>query len=375
MSSPPTSSGEQPLTEKQKKNPQFPSLPDDLVVRCLARVSRLHYPTLSLVSKSFRSLLASPELYKVRSLLHRTESCLYVCLRFPPDPNPRWFTLCRRPNRTNKKSTDNLLVPIPSPPFPSARWSSHVVVGSDIYSIDGTINDVSSSNVLILDCRSHTWQQAPSMLMARDHPTANVLDGKIYVAGGCNVPDSSNWIEVFDPKIKTWKPVTSPGAEMCGSDTIVSTEIDGKVYMYGGYKGVAFNPKEGTCEPVDWNMCKGWVWFSSCVIDNVLFYYDDGVFKWFDTNVRLWRSLKGVKGLPKFPSHSRVKLAGYGGKMVVLWDMHYGASGYRERKIWYAEIVLERRSTKEIWGKVELFDAVCKIPESYEFVCVLAAIV
>ncbi|EOA31880.1 hypothetical protein CARUB_v10015107mg [Capsella rubella] len=72
-----------PLTKKKKKKlSQNPSLPDDLLLSIVARVSRLYYPTLSLVSKSFRSL-------KTRSLLGHTESCLYVCLRCYPDYS-RW---------------------------------------------------------------------------------------------------------------------------------------------------------------------------------------------------------------------------------------------------------------------------------------------
>ncbi|CAA7060112.1 unnamed protein product [Microthlaspi erraticum] len=52
-------------------------LPVDLLLNCLARVSRSYYPTLSLVSKRFRSLLASTtDLYETRRLLGSTESCL-----------------------------------------------------------------------------------------------------------------------------------------------------------------------------------------------------------------------------------------------------------------------------------------------------------
>ncbi|CAF1709991.1 BnaC03g60520D [Brassica napus] len=51
-------------------------LPDDLILNCLARISRLDYPTLSLVSKRFRSLLTLVELYQTRTLLGCTESCL-----------------------------------------------------------------------------------------------------------------------------------------------------------------------------------------------------------------------------------------------------------------------------------------------------------
>uniref|UniRef100_A0A1J3GYH9 Putative F-box/kelch-repeat protein n=2 Tax=Noccaea caerulescens TaxID=107243 RepID=A0A1J3GYH9_NOCCA len=82
------------MKKKKKPSPQqpnmIPSLSDDLLLTCFALISRLYYPTLSLVCKRFRSLIASPELYETRSLLGRTESCLYVCLRFPPDTKTRW---------------------------------------------------------------------------------------------------------------------------------------------------------------------------------------------------------------------------------------------------------------------------------------------
>lgn len=120
----------------------------------------------------------------------------------------------------------------------------------------------------------------------------------------------------------SWKPLSSPGAEICDPDIIESSVIDGKLYMYR--KGVVYNPKDGTCEPVESNMCKGREEFSYCVINNVLFYYhDEGeVFQWYDTKVRKWRNLKGLEeGLPKFPSYSDLELADYGGKMLVFWDL------------------------------------------------------
>ncbi|EOA14219.1 hypothetical protein CARUB_v10027374mg [Capsella rubella] len=89
---------------KTKERSLTPSLPDDLIVSILARVSRSYHTKLSLVSKSFRSILASPELYQTRTLLGRTETFLYVCLRFPDEANPRWFTLYRKkPNQTLTK--------------------------------------------------------------------------------------------------------------------------------------------------------------------------------------------------------------------------------------------------------------------------------
>ncbi|CAA7055277.1 unnamed protein product [Microthlaspi erraticum] len=140
---------EEPLIKKtrrrkKKKNStqqstSISSLPDDLLLSCFARISRLHYPALSLVSKSFRSHLDSPELYEIRSLLGSAESCLYVCLYFYPDPNTRWFTLCRKPNRKKgKNSSGNILIPVSFPKSPLAHWKGVVAVGSSIYVIGGS---------------------------------------------------------------------------------------------------------------------------------------------------------------------------------------------------------------------------------------------
>ncbi|XP_019096440.1 PREDICTED: F-box/kelch-repeat protein At5g51250-like [Camelina sativa] len=187
-----------------------PSLPYDLLLHIVARVPRLYHPTLSLVSKSFRSLLASPELYKVRSQLGLTESCLYVC--FDMLEGPTWFTLCRKSDQTNKEERSGYaLARIPIPNSPYVQFSSLVSVGSDIYNI-GAIQPgrfkASSSSVSILDCMSHTWREAPSLPVELLTVCAGVLDGKIYAAGQYKDDSSSdsfkNLVEVLDIKTQVW---------------------------------------------------------------------------------------------------------------------------------------------------------------------------
>ncbi|CAN6881316.1 unnamed protein product [Brassica oleracea] len=71
-------------TKKLKLFTSSPSglalLPDEMVLSCLARVSRSDHASLSLVSKWHRSVLFSPELYNFRSLLGFTEERIYLCL-------------------------------------------------------------------------------------------------------------------------------------------------------------------------------------------------------------------------------------------------------------------------------------------------------
>ncbi|KAG7605431.1 F-box/kelch-repeat protein [Arabidopsis thaliana] len=370
MSSPEKKRKKRSLEPSPESTPN-PSLPDDLIVSILARVSRLYYPILSLVSKSSRTLVTSPELYKTRSFFNRTESCLYVCLDFPPDPNPRWFTLYRKPNQNITEKTKNssgfVLAPIPNH---HSHSSSIVAIGSNIYAIGGSIENSPSSKVSILDCRSHTWHEAPSMRMKRNYPAANVVDGKIYVAGGLEEFDSSKWMEVFDIKTQTWEFVLSPLAERFIYRSLV---IEGEIYIFGD-KVVTYKPKEDRWGGVGehQSMDLGLFFHSYCVIDNVLYCYRPGGIKWYESEKRSWRKLRGLKGLSKLAS-SCVKLADYGGKMALLWDKYIPCSGNKSHSISCAVVSLERCKNQGIRGKVEWFDDMLTVPSSYNFVGALAA--
>ena len=102
--------------KKQKKKYYCPQqacklsiLPDEIVMNCLAFVPRLDHGSLYLVSKLHRSLMLSPELYQARSLMGRTEHCIYLCLRNASDPFVRWYAFYPKAAAVNHPSP---LVPI-----------------------------------------------------------------------------------------------------------------------------------------------------------------------------------------------------------------------------------------------------------------------
>ncbi|CAN7069959.1 unnamed protein product, partial [Brassica oleracea var. botrytis] len=223
-------------------------LPDDLLLNILARVSRLNYRTLSRVSKRFRSIIASPELYQTRSRLNRTEKCLYVCLRFRYDPETYWFALTRLPSRNVANESSGYSVERVSSPndLLPAQSSTIVAVGSDIYKIGGADHLIVSSTFSFLDCPSHTWREGLNLLMRRNYPFASVLNGKIY-AGGSSNSSSFEWMEVFDTKTQTWELVSSPAAEMRARHIHIKriTGIDGKVHILGSSSRLAYDTREG----------------------------------------------------------------------------------------------------------------------------------
>ncbi|KAL0740741.1 hypothetical protein Bca4012_082254 [Brassica carinata] len=192
--------------EEQSSEPpsQTASLPRDLVVDILARVSRSDYPALSLVSKHFRSIVSSCEVYARRSLLGCTEHCLYVFLADANSKGNRCYILRRK---TNGEHGLFLVPSLPSMPY----GSRFVAVGSKIY-VFGTGKNSDTS--LSIDCGSYTVQPLPSMHVPLSYTVAGVMDGRIYVIGRHQRDLDKMMVLVFNTETQTWE----TDSEMTTSD-------------------------------------------------------------------------------------------------------------------------------------------------------------
>ncbi|XP_061372589.1 F-box/kelch-repeat protein SKIP6 [Gastrolobium bilobum] len=337
----------------------IPSLPDDVALNCLARLPRHHHPTLSLVSKPIRNILSSPLFFNTRSLLQSTQHLLYLSLHSRA-PTLQWFTLHHNPNLNL-----NLLVPIPPIPSP-AIGSAYAVLGHTIYVIGGSINDIPSPHVWLLDCRFHRWLPGPAMRVGREFAAAGVVDGKIYVIGGC-VADtwarSANWAEVLDPAVGRWERVASP-VDVREKWMHASAVVENKVFAMADRGGIVFDPRSGAWESVGTELDLGWRG-RACVVDGILYCYDYlGKIKGFDVKGGVWKELKGLeKGLPRFLCGAT--MADFGGKLVVVWECQ--GSG-KEMEIWCAEIVVNKNIDGELWGEVGWFDKVLSVPKGSSIV-------
>ncbi|WZY86345.1 hypothetical protein YC2023_032729 [Brassica napus] len=284
-------------------------LPEELILSCLVRVPRLYYPTLTLVSKSIRSLINSPELCKTRSLLACTEN---------------------------------------SPP---SAMSGVAAVGSDIYAIGGSIDGVSSSSVFVMDTHYHTWCKAPSMHVARVSPSASVLDGKIYVTsgGGWGKLDYTNWMEVFDTKTRTWEFMPSPGSESFDYENVA---LEGSIYVRSNERGETFKLNKGRWRAADLALTRGWS------------------YNW-KREWREVKRLKGR--LPMSSKNDHYRLADYGGNLVFLWEEHVHTKNVQNTTlVWCAEISFERRQRTEICGTIEWCDVVFTYTKQGDLMHVIA---
>ncbi|KAG7637013.1 F-box domain [Arabidopsis thaliana x Arabidopsis arenosa] len=349
----------------------FSSLPYDVVLNCLARVSRRYYPNLSCVSKSFQSLVRSPELAHMRSLIGKDDPVVYVCFS---DTKPflgrrlDWFTL--NPNEKKTSVLNSFQV------FSYYMlYCPSVSIGSKIYFVGGCMYKC-LPGLLIFDSWSGELCVGPSMKEARMLPGVAVVNGKLYVMGGCR--EDQIQVEVFDPNSQTWEvgPLSSDGEVRYGKGLMrygaIVTEavaLEGKVYCMSYKDGshIIYDTKDGKCETFLMADGKAWRRGGVCVVNSVIYvYYINLGVMWYDPKDKVWREVKGLNKLD-YKSIDMVGMVDCNGKLGFLWGNNTREiiSGRTEKRIWCEMIVLER-SGVEIHGTVEWSDLVGFVPHDYE---------
>ncbi|KAL0845825.1 hypothetical protein Bca101_019071 [Brassica carinata] len=338
-------------------SPLIPSLPDDVTVDIVARVPRSHYPTLSLVSKKFRKLIASSKLYKRRSQLGITQHRVYAVLRNSNSRDDFSFYILHR-----KVNCSNRLVVVQSIPLMSSA-GSYVPVGSKVYVFNAL-------DALTIDCTSHTVQRIPDIPRRMSYKVVNAIDGKkIYVIGDsfCNAVEEDGWwkcwrkaVTVFDTETQSWEPKLVKEDISVGAIWSDSVVMEGQIYMKGYSKRNSFvyGPEEREWELMD-EVMNSEDWEGACVVENVLYYHDclEKVLRAYDPKQSCWSVVNGLEDflVAETTQSNWCVAVNYGEKKLALFfpKNHQG-----EEVICCAEIALEWRQGGEIWGKMESCDVV-----------------
>lgn len=145
--------------------------------------------------------------------------------------------------------------------MPTARQAlSTSVVNGKIYAIGGGLLEASFSSGKSLstveeyDPACDKWTKKSEMPNERGWHSSIVLDGKIYIIGGCDTPGGPSMgkeiltVDVYDPVADSWSQKGNiPDRIGAGFTSLV----DRKIYVFGGYWGLnkirEYDPTSDTC--------------------------------------------------------------------------------------------------------------------------------
>ncbi|XP_010424651.2 PREDICTED: putative F-box/kelch-repeat protein At3g24610 [Camelina sativa] len=215
------------------------------------------------------------------------------------------------------------------------------------------------------------------MRVARSSAAANVVDGRIYVFGGCNEVDFSDWAEVFDPKTQSWDTLPMPEdpeirknrrkieKSVVMEDKVYAVDQENQSFYYLPSEGIW---RRGNRDSMRGNR-NGW-----CAIGKLLYCCASRWrILWCDPEGLDWKEVKGLdvdRWLAKNSDISKLKQLdmtsnGFSrmscnsrGNIVVFWLVPL--PDY-EMELWCAEISLERHEGGEIWGKIVWEDVVFEL--------------
>ncbi|KAF9686944.1 hypothetical protein SADUNF_Sadunf02G0042800 [Salix dunnii] len=184
-------------------------LPDDVSIRCIARVPFYLHPRLELVSRSWRAAVRSTELLKARQEVGSAEDLLCVCAFDPEnmwqlyDPlRELWITLPVLPSKIRHLAHFGVV----------CSAGKLFVLGGGSDAVDPLTGDQDGSfatdEVWSYDPVLREWAARASMLVPRAMFACCALNGKIVVAGGfTSCQKSISQAEMYDPEKDVWIPI------------------------------------------------------------------------------------------------------------------------------------------------------------------------
>ncbi|KMT01005.1 hypothetical protein BVRB_9g222660 [Beta vulgaris subsp. vulgaris] len=222
----------------------IPSLPNEISLQILARVPRIYYLQLKLVSRSWKEALTTSEIYNLRREFKTTEEWLFILSRveenllwYALDPvSRRWQKLPPMPHDSTQDECRRGLAilqmwnslgsrvkiaeairgwlgrgdPLDKIPFCGCSIGA---VNGFLYVIGGLSKTSALNCVWRYDPILNTWDEVSPMLTGRAYSKTGVVDNKLYVVGGVSRHRGGltplQCAEVFDPKTDQWSEVPS----------------------------------------------------------------------------------------------------------------------------------------------------------------------
>ncbi|WOK97624.1 F-box/kelch-repeat protein [Canna indica] len=209
-----------PPSYEDESNRLIPSLPHEVSLEILARVPRICYLNMKMVSRNWKAAIIGSELYQLRKELGRTEEWLYILTKVEEDKlachaldplSGRWQKL---------------------PPMPTAACEEKTQMG-----FSGLcLQNVMDSSIKIADIiRGWLGRRDASLKMQTCGCASGAVDGCLYVLGGFSRSSATKCVWRYDPCANLWheaSPMTT-GRAFCKTSL-----LDNKLYVVGGISRV-----------------------------------------------------------------------------------------------------------------------------------------
>ncbi|KAI4307347.1 hypothetical protein L6164_030548 [Bauhinia variegata] len=358
----------------------IPSLPDEVSLQIIARIPRICYFNMRLVSRKWKATVMSSELYKVRKELGTTEEWVYLLIKFGEDKflwhaldplSQKWQRLPTMPNDVNEEESRkgssrfwmwNMVEGIRGLLGQKEAMDEMPFCGCAIGALDGCLYVLGGfckastmRCVWRFDPIQNTWNKVTSMSTARAYSKTGILNNKLYVVGGVSqgqaglIPLQS--AEVFDPSTDTWSNVPSmpfsrarflPTAFLADMLKPIATGLTsymGKLCVpqslyswpfFVDVGGEIYDPETNSWMEMPAGMGEGWPARQagtklSVVVDGELYAFDpsnsqdSGKIKVYDQGEDAWKEVIGkVPIYDSTDSESPYLLAGFHGKLHVI---------------------------------------------------------
>lgn len=192
----------------------IPSLPDEISFQILARVSRIDYLSLKLVSRAWKVAVTSKELFQARKDVKKTEEWIYLLLKLD-DTRLSWYGIDPVSRKCQRL-----------PPMP------HLSIAGDEHGWSFRLPDVFISTVRIVDVvRGWFGRRDKFNQTSLSGCSFGVTGGCLYVLGGLSKGSASNNVWCYDPIANSWNEVSqmSTGRAYCKIGS-----LNDKLYVVGG---------------------------------------------------------------------------------------------------------------------------------------------
>ncbi|KAI4365583.1 hypothetical protein MLD38_021554 [Melastoma candidum] len=188
--------------------PIIPGLPDDLALRCLAKVSHGYHGRLEAVSKRWKEFIRSEEFSSFKAREGWCGNWLFVLTEGSDD---QWVAYDPHADIWHPLPKIEREQPCKHLGFSCVCVGNKFLVIGGAYSFSDPTSShkkpVITNDVFQFDPFRKVWTQASSMMTPRSHFACSVVAGKVYVAGGRNMTNPRGLViaEVYDPLRDRWE--------------------------------------------------------------------------------------------------------------------------------------------------------------------------